>query len=111
EVAVEIRLVNLPDGRMNSFDFYQQGCDLSDIQVFQFLEAAQADRRFNVMQAPKMTTFNAQKAKISLIDTHSYVTGIKPIGDKDNLLVQPEIEKVALGCSFWVRPLVSSDRR
>src|SRR5262249_54456730 len=31
---------------------------LSDIQVQMFLEAAQGDRRTNVMQAPKLTMFN-----------------------------------------------------
>ena len=30
---------------------------LSDIQVFMLLEAAQGDRRYNVMQAPRITVF------------------------------------------------------
>ena len=43
---------------------------LSDIQVFMFLEAAQGDRRTNVMQAPKITVFNGQTANIN-VRTHS----------------------------------------
>src|SRR5439155_8966403 len=33
---------------------------LSDIQVFMFMEAAQGDRRTNMMQAPKLTLFTGQ---------------------------------------------------
>jgi Flp pilus assembly secretin CpaC len=110
QVAVEIRLVNLTEGSMDKSDL-KQGRDLSDIQVFQFLEAAQGDRSLNVMQAPKLTTFNGQKAKIAITDNHTYVTGIKLVGDNENLVAQPQIENVALGMSFSVRPVVSSDLR
>ena len=48
---------------------------LSDIQVFMFLEAAQGDRRMNVMQAPKLTVFNGQTANISVNDFQFFMTG------------------------------------
>ena len=39
---------------------------LNDIQVFMFMEAAQGDRRMNVMQAPKLTLFNGQTATMTV---------------------------------------------
>ncbi len=41
---------------------------LSDIQVQMFLEAAQRDRRSNVMQAPKQTMFNGPSAGLRVQD-------------------------------------------
>ncbi|HYV36430.1 MAG TPA: hypothetical protein VE988_12035 [Gemmataceae bacterium] len=41
---------------------------LSDVQLSMFLEAAQGDRRTNVMQAPKITVFNGQTANINVGD-------------------------------------------
>ena len=115
QVAVEIRLVHLSQGRMGAFDVYQQGRDLSDIQVFQFLEDVQADRNLRVMQAPKMTVFNGQKSKISVIDDHSYVTGIKLIGEKENLMANPRSKRwpwaSAFLCGPSCRPISATLRR
>ena len=44
---------------------------LNDIQVFMFMEAAQGDRRVNVMQAPKLTLFNGQTATLAVTRTAS----------------------------------------
>ncbi len=50
---------------------YQQGAGgtfgiafLSDLEVYLFLTAAQGDQRSNVLQAPKVTTFNGAAATI-----------------------------------------------
>ncbi len=78
QVALEVRFVTVSD------DFCERvgvnsaapclGCAsgpnpgrfLNDKQVHHLLEAAQGDRRTNVMQAPKMTLINAQTGTISL---------------------------------------------
>ena len=46
---------------------------LSDIQVYMFMEAAQGDRRVNVMQAPKLTLFNGQTATLTVNDLQFFV--------------------------------------
>ena len=38
---------------------------LSDIEAFFLIEAAQGDRRPNVLQAPKVTLFNGQQAFVA----------------------------------------------
>ena len=38
---------------------------LSDIEAYFFINAAQGDRRSNVLQAPKVTLFNGQQASVS----------------------------------------------
>ena len=37
---------------------------LSDIEAFFFINAAQGDRRSNILQAPKVTLFNGQMASV-----------------------------------------------
>lgn len=48
---------------------------LSDIQVFMFLEAVQADQRSNVMLAPRMTLFNGQTAVLNVSTSQNMVVG------------------------------------
>ena len=50
---------------------------LNDIQVYMFMEAAQGDRRVNVMQAPKLTLFNGQTATLTVTDLQFFVTNVR----------------------------------
>lgn len=85
---------------------------LSDIQVFMFMEAAQGDRRTNVMQAPKITVFNGQTAFISVQDQQFFLIGVQffptPFG---NMIFNPTQQPFPLGVSLQVTPVVSADRR
>ncbi len=63
---------------------------LNDIQVFMFLEAAQGDRRVNVMQAPKLTLFNGQTATIGVNDLSFFVTNVHGDGGERAVRVHPE---------------------
>ncbi len=85
---------------------------LSDIQVFMLMEAAQGDRRINVMQAPKITVFNGQTAFIQVNDQQFFLLGVQffptPFG---NIIFNPQQTPIPLGVSLQVTPVVSADRR
>src|SRR5207249_341856 len=52
---------------------------LSDIQVFMLLEAAQGDRRTNIMQAPKITVFNGQTSTMFVGDQTFFLLSLTPV--------------------------------
>ena len=84
---------------------------LSDIQVFMFLEAAQGDRRLNVMQAPKLTVFNGQTANISVNDQQFFLTGVNINQANGQIFFSPNNQPFPLGVTMQVTPVVSADRR
>jgi len=84
---------------------------LSDIQVFMFLEAAQGDRRMNIMQAPKLTVFNGQTANISINDFQFFLTGLNINVAGGQLIYTPNNQPFPLGVTMQVTPVVSADRR
>jgi type II secretory pathway component GspD/PulD (secretin) len=85
---------------------------LSDIQVFLFLEAAQGDRRINVMQAPKVTVFNGQTALMAVNDTQFFLVSITPsFTPFGNLIFTPNNVPIPVGITLLVTPVVSADRR
>jgi type II secretory pathway component GspD/PulD (secretin) len=84
---------------------------LSDIQVFMFMEAAQGDRRTNIMQAPKITVFNGQTANITVGDELYFLTSIDAINANGQLVFQPTQTPAFYGVAMVVTPVVSADRR
>lgn len=84
---------------------------LSDIQVFMFLDAAQGDRRTNVMQAPKITVFNGQTAQIAVNDQQFFLTSIQLAQANAQLFFAPQNQPFPLGVTLQVTPVVSADRR
>jgi type II secretory pathway component GspD/PulD (secretin) len=114
EVAVELRLLSvsseLPPELLNPAGKGQTL--LTDEQVRRLLESAQGDRHTQIMQAPKLTAFNGQRALISIGQSQYFVTGINS-QRLDNQLVgyTPKNEAVEFGLKAAIRPLVSADRR
>ncbi len=84
---------------------------LSDIQVFMLLEAAQGDRRVNVMQAPKITVFNGQNAFIQVTDAQFFLTQINVVPFGSQLIFNPQNSPIFFGVTMNVTPVVSADRR
>jgi len=84
---------------------------LSEIQVYMFLEAAQVDRRTNVMQAPKITVFNGQTANITVQDQQFFLTGVQLIQAGAQVFFVPTQQPFPLGVQLQVTPVVSADRR
>lgn len=64
---------------------------LNDIQVYMFMEAAQGDRRVNVMQAPKLTLFNGQTATITISELQFFVTDVQVFSVNGQIVFIPQV--------------------
>ncbi len=98
---------------------------LNDIQVFMFMEAAQGDRRVNVMQAPKLTAFNGANATISITDMQFFVTDLQVFNVNGQIIFNPVNTPFPIGggttngqgntnspgITLSIQPAVSADRR
>jgi hypothetical protein len=84
---------------------------LNDIQVSLFMEAAQGDRRINVMQAPKLTLFNGQTATLSVNDIEFFVANVSIINVNGQVVFIPQNSPFPIGVSITVQAVVSADRR
>jgi tetratricopeptide (TPR) repeat protein len=62
---------------------------LNDIQVYLFMEAAQGDRRVNVMQAPKLTLFNGQTSTLTVNDLQFFVTSVTVVSVNGQIVFIP----------------------
>jgi general secretion pathway protein D len=84
---------------------------LSDIEAFFFINAAQGDRRSNVLQAPKVTLFNGQQAMISDISQTPFVMSVVPVVGDFAAAQQPVVVVLSEGTFMTVQAVVSNDRR
>jgi type II secretory pathway component GspD/PulD (secretin) len=84
---------------------------LNDIQVYMFMEAAQGDRRVNIMQAPRLTAFNGQSSSISIQDQQFFVLNMNALSVNGQVIFIPENTPVPLGVSMNIQPVVTADRR
>ena len=81
---------------------------LSDIEAFFFINAAQADKRSNIMFAPKVTLFNGQSATVADFVQKPFVTGFTPIVGFGSIGFQPNISLVPDGVTLGVAAVVSA---
>jgi len=84
---------------------------LSDIEVFFLLQAAQGDRRTNVLQAPKVTLFNGQMGIVMDNSQRPFVTSIIPVVGDFAAAQQPVVVVLNEGTTLSVQAVVSPDRR
>ncbi len=86
---------------------------LSDIQVKFFMEAAQGDQRFNVMQSPKLMMFNGQSASLDSGYSQTFVSGVQIAaqGVAGGPLFIPNATVQNFGTAINVQPVVTGDRR
>jgi type II secretory pathway component GspD/PulD (secretin) len=91
---------------------------LSDIQVFMFLEAAQADRRTNVTTAPKLTLFNGQSSNINIMEQQFFVTSMVVTQVNGQVVFSPQNQALPVGSpmgmpsiSLAIQAVVTADRR
>ena len=84
---------------------------LSDLEVYLFLTAAQGDQRANVLQAPKVTTFNGAAATIFNNIVQYYIASLTPIVGPGAVAYSPTIGLIPSGVTLTVTPVVSADRR
>lgn len=84
---------------------------LSEIEAFFFIQAIQADRRTNVLQAPKVTLFNGQQATIADQSQSPFVVSVIPVVGDFAAAQQPVIVILSEGTFLTVQAVVTSDRR
>ena len=84
---------------------------LSEVESYFFLNAAQGDRRSNVLQAPKVTLFNGQQATVSDTSQSPFVISVIPVVGDFAAAQQPVIIILSEGTFMTVQAVVSSDRR
>ena len=84
---------------------------LSQIESFFFIEAAQGDRRSNVLQAPKVTLFNGQTASVNDISQSPFVISLIPVVGDFAAAQMPVIVVLNQGTRLSVQAVVSPDRR
>lgn len=80
---------------------------LTPAQVDALVQAAQGDRRASMIQSPKVTMFNGQRATISDVAQSPFVVGVKPI---EGGAVAPHISVVDQGLQLTLRAIQSADR-
>ena len=84
---------------------------LSDLEVYFFLTAAQGDTRTNVLQAPKVTTFNGALATIVNAELQWYIAALTPVVGPGSVAFVPTPAPLPNGVILTVTPVVSADRR
>jgi general secretion pathway protein D len=84
---------------------------LSDIEAYFLIEAAQGDRRTNVLNAPKVTLFNGQQAFVADTTQRPFVVGVIPVVGEFAAAQQPVIVVLNEGTMMTIQAVVSEDRR
>jgi general secretion pathway protein D len=84
---------------------------LSDIEAFFLIEAAQGDRRSNILQAPKVTLFNGQSASVIDATSVPFVISVVPVVGDFAAAQMPVIVVLNEGTMMSVQAVVSDDRR
>lgn len=84
---------------------------LGDIEAYFFVNAAQGDRRSNVLQAPKVTLFNGQQASVYDITQTPFVMSVIPVVGDFAAASQPVVVVLSEGTSMTVQAVISADRR
>jgi general secretion pathway protein D len=84
---------------------------LSDIEAYFVIEAAQGDRRTNVLNAPKITLFNGQQAFVADATQRPFVVGVIPVVGEFASAQQPVIVVLNEGTMMTIQAVVSDDRR
>jgi general secretion pathway protein D len=84
---------------------------LSDIEAYFFINAAQGDKRTNLLQAPKVTLFNGQQAMVNDQTYTPFVMSVIPVVGDFAAAEQPVIVVLSEGTSMTVQAVISNDRR
>ena len=84
---------------------------LSDLEVYLFMQAIQGDVRSNLVQAPKVTSFNGAPASVLNTTQRNFVASLTPILGIGAAAFQPQVSSFPDGVQLFVTPVVSADRR
>ena len=75
------------------------------------LRAAEKSSRVSVIQAPRVTAFNTQRANVAVLNQITYIKDFDVEVAENAAIGDPEIGTVQDGVVLDVRPVVSADRR
>jgi type II secretory pathway component GspD/PulD (secretin) len=89
---------------------------LNDSTASAIINASQESTDATTLNAPELTCFNGQQARVAVVTTESYVSDVEATsttaaGGGTSQVVDPEIDDITTGVNFLVRPTVSSDKR
>jgi type II secretory pathway component GspD/PulD (secretin) len=84
---------------------------LSDLEVYFFMTAAQGDTRNNILQAPKVTTFNGAGATLQNGQLQYFVASLFPVVGPGSVAFVPQVQPLQNGVFLMVTPVVTADRR
>jgi general secretion pathway protein D len=88
-----------------------QGSFLDDFSVNFLLNATQASVNTSTAQAPRLTMFSGQRARVLVGSYQFFVTDLTPIVGTGAVAFQPNPTAVFSGVQLWVQAVVSADRK
>lgn len=88
-----------------------QGAYLDDFGVSFLLRATQASVTSSIAQAPRLTLFSGQRARVLVGEYQFFVTDLTAIVGTGAVAFQPEPSAVFSGVELWVQAVVSADRK
>ncbi len=84
---------------------------IDDIQLDLLIRATQQDQRSLIVNTPRLTFFNGQRAYITVARQQAFVSDLEPVGSGDAIAFDPEIDVVSDGVVLDVEGTISADRR
>ncbi|MCI0700715.1 MAG: hypothetical protein L0241_06510 [Planctomycetia bacterium] len=111
-VGTEVRILKVPTGFCEKMNLKRDGTTcLTARELAAVLETAQGHRDTNVMQFPKLTTFDGQNVTVRIGDTRMFTTGIEAKRKGDKFVVVPTTTAVELGHTLTLCGRVSADSK
>jgi hypothetical protein len=114
EIVLEFKLISVSKQVLAAFQ--KAGATdgiifLGEMQAFMFLESAQGDNGFTMLETAKLSLANSQTGNIDMKVFQFFVTGIKSVWEKEQGHLTPINEPIALGVKLTASPAASADRR
>jgi beta-lactamase regulating signal transducer with metallopeptidase domain len=120
-LTYESRFLLAPEGVLHAIDLdlnlpsedqsTVRGAYLNDMQVDRLVSSRDVAR----IAAPRTTTFNGQKAYVTIRNTTAYIAGYKPVADPNGpvrqIRFEPEIKTISDGILVDIRGTISADHR
>lgn len=117
EIAVQIMIISVSEEGLNRLPEAQRpdrtkskAMIMDADEVRDFLLTLQGDQATAVMQAPKITMANGQRAKLAVGDTLICVTDVEVSREGDRVIIRPKKETVDAGVHCILRGVASVDR-
>jgi type II secretory pathway component GspD/PulD (secretin) len=117
EVSVEIRFLTISDECLGTLGLNDEevgkasAAILDDSQVAVLLEKVQSDPKARVMQMPRLTCLNRQKAAVEVNDRQAFVTGVDVVPAGERKGFRPRVQTVSTGLGVSVLPYVAPDNK